>query len=316
MNVLPTKILLATDGSEDAALALRAAADIHVRTGAELHLVYARRRLTALSYSMVEVAEGAHGHEREEAERLLEEQAERVRDAGATLAEAHMRQGPPAEEIVRLAEEIDVDLIAVGSRGLGGIRRALMGSVSDDVVRYAHCPVLVVREKEEQHTGVFPTKILLTTDGSEDAELALGMAVGLANSTNSELHLISIGGRSYPRYRVRHPELLEETLRELKREAQKTLEAQMRKVEEAGGSVTGQHIAVGNPAEKILNQADEVGAGLIVMGSRGLGGIRRALMGSVSDSVVRHAPCPVLIVRKEKHYRGQYQSESTPSVSQ
>ncbi len=147
--------------------------------------------------------------------------------------------------------------------------------------------------------NVLPTKILLATDGSEEAELALGMAVGLANSTNSELHLFSVGGGPYRRYyHVRHPKLLEETLRELRRQAQETLEAQARMVEEAGGSVTGRHVAVGNPTKKILDQAEEVGAGLIVMGSRGLGGIRRALMGSVSDSVVRHAPCPVLVVRK------------------
>lgn len=54
--------------------------------------------------------------------------------------------GDPDKEIVRLSEELDVGLIVMGSRGLGGIRRALMGSVSDSVVRHAHCPVLVVRE--------------------------------------------------------------------------------------------------------------------------------------------------------------------------
>ena len=148
--------------------------------------------------------------------------------------------------------------------------------------------------------NVFPTKILLATDGSEDAELALGMAVDLANSTNSELHLVTVGGRAYPRYGVRHPELIEETLRELEREARETLEEQVRKVEDGEGSVTGQHTVVGNPIKKILNQADEVNAGLIVMGSRGLGGISRALMGSVADSVVRHASCPVLVVREKK----------------
>jgi nucleotide-binding universal stress UspA family protein len=52
-------------------------------------------------------------------------------------------------EIVELAEELKVGLVVVGSRGLGGIRRALMGSVSDSVVRYAHCMVLVVRKEEE-----------------------------------------------------------------------------------------------------------------------------------------------------------------------
>ena len=62
------------------------------------------------------------------------------------MTQAHARVGLPAAEILRLAEGLDVGLIVMGSRGLGGIRRALMGSVSDSVVRHAHCPVLVVRE--------------------------------------------------------------------------------------------------------------------------------------------------------------------------
>jgi nucleotide-binding universal stress UspA family protein len=68
-----------------------------------------------------------------------------MKAAGATVAQAHLRLGRVDEEVVVLAEELGVDLIAVGSRGLGGVKRALMGSVSDSVVRHAHCPVLVVR---------------------------------------------------------------------------------------------------------------------------------------------------------------------------
>ena len=68
------------------------------------------------------------------------------------------------------------------------------------------------------------------------------------------------------------------------------------------------HLGLGAPDREIVDLAEEIGAGLIVMGSRGLGGIRRALMGSVSDSVVRHAHCPVLVVRKAKSY-GEETSE-------
>ena len=67
-----------------------------------------------------------------------------------------------------------------------------------------------------------------------------------------------------------------------------------------GGTVAVEHLIEGRVAPEIVGLAEEIGAGLIVMGSRGLGGIRRALMGSVSDSVVRHAHCPVLVVREEK----------------
>jgi len=100
-----------------------------------------------------EVVENAGVKEREElereAQRLLDAQAEKVRDTGGNLAKAHLRVGKPDEEIVDLAEELEVGLIVLGSRGHGGVRRALMGSVSDSVVRHAHCPVLVVRKVEE-----------------------------------------------------------------------------------------------------------------------------------------------------------------------
>lgn len=71
----------------------------------------------------------------------------------------------------------------------------------------------------------------------------------------------------------------------------------MKQIEADGSTVTQAHLRVGRPDEQIVALAEEIGVGLIVMGSRGLGGLRRLLMGSVSDSVVRHAHCPVLIVR-------------------
>ena len=80
------------------------------------------------------------------AQKLLDEEVERVKVAGGTLVQAHLRVEPAAAEIVQLAEKQGSGLIVVGSRGHKGIRRSLMGSVSEVVVRYAHCPVLVVRE--------------------------------------------------------------------------------------------------------------------------------------------------------------------------
>jgi nucleotide-binding universal stress UspA family protein len=81
---------------------------------------------------------------------LLRKQSWRVKAAGGTVARTHLRMGEVDLEIVALAEELQADLIVMGSRGLGGLRRVLMGSVSDSVVRHAHCPVLVVRRKNRQ----------------------------------------------------------------------------------------------------------------------------------------------------------------------
>jgi nucleotide-binding universal stress UspA family protein len=82
------------------------------------------------------------------ARELLDAEVEKLRSVGGTVAQAHLREGGPAQEIVGLAEEIGAGLIVIGSRGFGGIRRALMGNISDSVVRYAHCPVMVVRREE------------------------------------------------------------------------------------------------------------------------------------------------------------------------
>ncbi len=90
-------------------------------------------------------------------------------------------------------------------------------------------------------------------------------------------------------------------LRRLERQAQEILDEQVRKIENAGGTVAEANLKMeGRPDWEIVRLSEEIGAGLIVMGSRGLGGLRRALLGSVSDSVVRHAHCPVLVVRPDK----------------
>ena len=141
--------------------------------------------------------------------------------------------------------------------------------------------------------SIFPTNILLATDGSGEAELAATTAADLANATNSELHIIHVGEL--------RPTVLAQTELEpaqLEREARALLDEQVRRVEETGGTVKEAHLRLGRADEEIVDLAQSLGVGLIVIGSRGRGRIRRALMGSVSDSVVRHAPCPVTIVRE------------------
>jgi len=145
--------------------------------------------------------------------------------------------------------------------------------------------------------SIFPTTILLATDGSRDAELARSTAVDLAQSTNSELHVVTVAP-GYPSYDVLNPAVVAG----LREQAEDILNAQAEKIEQEGGEVAEKHLRIAERyrAQQIVQAAEDIGAGLIVMGSRGLGGVRRALMGSVSDSVVRHAHCPVLVVRREK----------------
>ena len=141
--------------------------------------------------------------------------------------------------------------------------------------------------------SIFPTKILLATDDSREAQLAATTAVDLAKSTNSELHVVHVGEFE--------PTILAATEEEpvqLEREAQQLLDEQVRRIEQAGGTVKEAHLKLGRADEEIVEVAHSIDAGLIVMGSRGQGRLRRALVGSVSESVVRHAHCPVTVVRE------------------
>jgi nucleotide-binding universal stress UspA family protein len=142
--------------------------------------------------------------------------------------------------------------------------------------------------------SIFPTKVLVATDGSEDSQLAARTAVELVQKTSSELHVVyvlpwpdkgmrdlwgfdaSARDAAEPRGRARLKELVEG-------------------IEASGGEIAEAHFEVGNPELRILAVAEEMGAGFVVVGKTGYGGLRRALMGSISDYVVRHA-APVVVV--------------------
>lgn len=138
-------------------MAARTAADLATSTGSELHLVYVGR--VYIVSADEEMLRSEYEQLENEWQSLLDEQVSGIEENGATVTQGHLRMGRREdEEILRLAEEIEAGLIVIGSRGLGGVRRALMGSVSDSVVRYAHCPVLVVRlEREAEHEADFLT---------------------------------------------------------------------------------------------------------------------------------------------------------------
>jgi nucleotide-binding universal stress UspA family protein len=149
-GLLGKKMLLATDGSMEAELATKSAVELADSTGSELHVVY----VEPLPDFMKKNDAGTPGYDRELYEMIEEEGREklrkltwRVKVAGGTVTGSHLRMGAVAGEIGGLADDLDVDLIIVGSRGLHGIRRALAGSVSEGVFRHARCPVMVVRAK-------------------------------------------------------------------------------------------------------------------------------------------------------------------------
>ena len=149
--------------------------------------------------------------------------------------------------------------------------------------------------------STFPTKILLASDGSQNAAKAAQMASDIANTSDSELHVLHIGNMkdfhiapgAEQSFSARSG-----TLGEIREKAEKRLDEAVKQVEQVGGTVAESHLRMGDPDEEILKFCEEQdGFGLVVMGSRGLGPIKRRLLGSVSESVVRHAQCPVLVAR-------------------
>jgi nucleotide-binding universal stress UspA family protein len=148
MSIFPAEILLASDGSREAGLAAEAATELSKDTGSEVHVTYVLptpEELIGHHFYSPEIRESLIEQARSEARKFLDGRAEQLKSEGAKVIGTHLRTGEPDKEIIRLSEEIDANMIVMGSRGLGAVRRALMGSVSDSVVKHAHCPVLVMR---------------------------------------------------------------------------------------------------------------------------------------------------------------------------
>jgi nucleotide-binding universal stress UspA family protein len=295
--VFPTKTLLAVDGSPESTRGGQIAGRLSSKLGSELHLVSVGAMLegyTPWDWKVLDASSLSRVRQlaEEEAKATLEKQTQKLREEGAEVAEAHVKTGRPAVEIVRLAEELDAGLVILGSRGFGSLKRALLGSVSYGVVCHAHASVLVVRGEEEDHPW---GKVLLTVDGSREAAAAAKAAVEISGASGSELHVLSVLRSPYP-----GPGMWDvsgERLERAKRDLRAFAERPAGREKAKGSRVEEVHLAFGNPDKEIVALGERLDVGLVVVGSRGLGGARRALLGSVSDSVVRHAHCSVLVVR-------------------
>jgi nucleotide-binding universal stress UspA family protein len=288
------KVLVAVDGSEDSGLAVRAAAGLSNRIGAELHVVHAWRDEVPPSLPNAMTGEFSEARERweREAAEVLKEQAKLAENAGTTVDGAHLRKGRPADEIADLAEELDAGLVVVGSRGLGTVKRLVMGSVSEGVVSLAPCPVLVMRGGE----GAWPPpRIIVGADLSEEARRAAELAVGLGDTLDAEVFLVMAYLRPM-QVSPRGPNALAEAER-ADREASSAVLRFAAGLEGATGARPRRRAVLGYAASVIQDAAEEGEVpALVVVGRRGVGAVRRFVLGSVSTDVMRSVAGPVLIV--------------------
>lgn len=219
-------------------------------------------------------------------------------------------EGAPGAEIVAAVKQYGINLVVLGTRGLSGIRRFLLGSVSERVLSDAPCSVLVVRGRPRR-TGLKKTRglhVLAAADGSPDARAAVSFLPTLGLPPSSEctvIHVVEPLEDETP-----HPEssfgmmdgpdfghIPDEIRRAQERFGFAVLEASERYLKRSSLKVNTT-FNKGNVAENVIQIAEQLRADLLVLGPRGLTGDKRFPLGSVVQKLVRHAPCSVLVVRK------------------
>lgn len=236
------------------------------------------------------------------------EAAERIFERPGLGVEALLLRGRPASAIVDEARAFRADLIVVGNRGHGQFETMLLGSVSAEVVDHAPCPVLVARTPRLR-------TILLADDGSEGAKEAADLLAEWPIFQGLRVTVMSVSEVAVPWSAGMAPglydqvmESYQESVQEARRELAALVSATADRLSDAG-LVTSVEVRDGDPAPSIVKAATEHGVDLIVMGTRGLTGLSRILLGSVARNVLIHAPCSVLIVR-EHTFEGHRPAEA------
>ncbi len=283
------RILLATDGSEAAQAAGRWLTLLPLPAETELLVVTAAAPASATSA---------------EREALWTEAGEVAEAARGTIAqrwpaaEARVVEGDPRPVVLRVAEEWRAELIVLGARGLGTFAGLVLGSASVAIARHAACPVLVTKGAPRPVRSA-----LVAVDGSPDSLVAAKFCASLPLDPAPRLRLVAVA--EPPRFPASAPGSIRPQLRaaarDMLRERAAQMEEALRLAERELGSRPAnveRAVVVGNPGEAIVQAAQSAETDLVALGARGLGVFGRLALGSVSEHVLRHAPCPVLVVKR------------------
>ncbi len=286
-------ILVPLDGTSEAAVALTPALTVAKVTGAAVHLL-----------TVIDAEASAADYARIRAD--LEGVAAELRSPGSRVDTA-VRRGDPAAEIVAAAVKFGADLVSMATHGRGGLERAYLGSVAQDVLATSPVPVMLHPPGGHQMTRL--EILLVPVDGSPGGALALASAVPLARSTNARVVLVDVAV-PFVAYTMMSgyvngayyfdPAWDDEALESAKRYVSGMADRlQHAGVQAEGRAITGElRLPSTSVAEAIVRSADEVGADLIVMSTHAHTGPARALLGSVADAVVRNARRPLLLPRR------------------
>ena len=214
--------------------------------------------------------------------------------------------GKPADEISRAVEEKNIDLVITATRGRSGLKRIILGSVTERLMRTLTCPLLVVNSPEHEFVSTTDQdfkmkKILVGCDFSTDSGQAFNHGLSLAQEFQSELHLAHVieppAQPDFLKGKTPVTADIQEDYRELL-----TQKLQDMVPEEAANWCTPHtSLLEGQPYEQLVNYAEENEIDMIVLGVRGHGLVKTLFLGSTTDRAVRRSPCPVLSVSSKVH---------------
>ena len=294
-------ILVPLDGSSLAEEALPLAQAIAERSRAKLKLVLIHEPHILMepgpAYSKVELA-------MQKADRdYLKSVTTRLRSVlGRSVSSAVLQGIPVAQTLASYARELGVDLVVMTTHGRGGLRRAWLGSVTDQLIRFSETPILVVRPGEAgvAKPATEMKEILVALDGSPLAEAALEPAVTLAKLWDAEISLVQVvrpiiltDGAP-----LTFPSGYSEQVTIFRRQAaQDYIRDLAERLRESGIRANGVAVLGAAVPETLIDMAAPERVSLIVAATHGLGGLKRMVLGSVADKLVRGANVPTLVVR-------------------
>ena len=218
-------------------------------------------------------------------------------------------EGLPGEEIVKVIKELRIDLVVMGNQGLSSVQRFFLGGVSEYVLTNAACSVLIVRKpfRSPRTDYTRDPHVLLAIDGSEHSFTALEQVADFPLPKSSQFSLLHVSNfeedldlSPWMNQNIGFHDVPQDVypfVMHQRKSGKLILEEGECRFSKSGKSVKP-ILAYGHVARTILDTAEKQLTDLIVVGSRGLSGIRKILLGSISQKLVRYAPCPVLIVRK------------------
>ena len=282
-------ILFPTDGSDPTESVLEYALQIATEHGATIHLLNVadtgRDSVTTIRREIIDALE-------EEGQRIVEEAAQRAREQGVSVV-SEVLQGDPYKTIVDYSQQSGIDCIVMPTHGRRGIHRFLVGSVTERVINTAEVPVIAVNPDRSRPLTYPPQHVLVPTDGSRGAELAVTEGIDIAKATGATLHLLHVietGSLGPDAWSV-----LKEG--ELAERANQILAGATERVEETSLDVVTSVVHQREPSKVIRNYIDENEIDLTIMGTHGQTDFSRYVMGGVSAKLVRTSSVPVLWIR-------------------